>query len=248
VTRPDSDDLPAVDGRLRVVISGVRPELDGGRFAIKRAAGETVAVEADVFADGHDVLACLLGYREAGGEWNEVSMAPLGNDRWRGTFSVTRVGRYEYTIQAWVDHFSSWVRDLAKRVDAKQDVRQDLLIGAALIDDARHRAAGPDAKRLQEFAQVLREETFEREDPRIPAPILELMHRYADRRFATTYGKTLPVVVDRERARFSAWYEMFPRSCATTPGPTLPGWDSTCSTFRRSIPSGARIERARTTR
>jgi starch synthase (maltosyl-transferring) len=218
VTRPDSDDRAAPDGRHRVVISGVMPEIDGGRCAIKRSAGETVAVEADVFADGHDVLACVLRYREAGGEWHEVTMAPLGNDRWRGTFPVTTVGRHEYTVQAWIDHFSSWARDLAKRVAAQQDVRQDLLIGAALIDDARRRAAGPDARHLEEFATALREERPESEEPQIPAPILELMHRYADRRFATTYRPALPVVVDRERARFSAWYEMFPRSCAPAPG------------------------------
>lgn len=224
MTRTDSDRvladdrMSAVEGRRRVVISGVVPEIEGGRFAIKRTAGETVAVEADIFADGHDVLACVLRYRPAGGEWTEAPMAPLGNDRWRGTFTVSAVGRYEYTIQAWVDHFSSWARDLAKRVSANQDVRQDLLIGAALIDGARRRAAAADARGLAEFADALRGGAADRKDPRIPAPILQLMHRYADRRYATTYENTLGVVVDRERARFSAWYEMFPRSCAPTPG------------------------------
>ncbi len=218
MTSPDSVHLAAVERRRRVVISGLEPEIDGGRFAIKRTAGETVTVEADAFADGHDVLTCVLRYREAGGEWSEVPMAPLGNDRWRGTFSVSKVGRYEYTVQAWIDHFASWARDLAKRAGAGQDIRQALFIGAALIDDARRRAGGPDARRLEAFAHALREETLEREEPEIPAPIVELMHRYADRQFATTYGRTLPVVVDRECAAFSAWYEMFPRSCAPTAG------------------------------
>jgi starch synthase (maltosyl-transferring) len=115
-----------------------------------------VVVEADVFADGHDALSCVLLYRFEGSDWTEVPMAPLINDRWRGSFTVTEIGRYEYTMLAWIDGFTSWARDLAKRIAANQDVRVDLLIGAALVEDARRRAAGPDAERLKRYADALR--------------------------------------------------------------------------------------------
>ena len=194
------------------------PEIDGGRFPIKRVVGEQVVVEADVFTDGHDALACVLLYRFEDGEWTEVPMTPLANDRWRGSFTVTKIGRYEYTLQAWIDRFASWARDLAKRIEANQDVRVDLLIGAALVDDAGRRASGPDAEHLRRYAVALREGARNEEQPPVPAALAELMQRYADRRFATTYDTTLAAVVDRERARVSAWYELFPRSCAPVPG------------------------------
>src|SRR5579872_489657 len=97
--------LPA-EGRARAVIENVMPRVDGGRFAIKRIAGDRVEVEADCFADGHDVLACRLLHRhEDDARWTEAPMAPLGNDRWRGEFLVDDIGRYRYTICAWVDAF-----------------------------------------------------------------------------------------------------------------------------------------------
>ncbi|HEY8477290.1 MAG TPA: maltotransferase domain-containing protein, partial [Chloroflexota bacterium] len=111
------------EGRRRVVIEGVQPEVDAGRFPIKRVVGDQVVVEADVFADGHDAVTCRLLYRrEEDAEWSEAPMEPLGNDRWRGAFVVDRLGRYRYTIQGWIDRFATWQRDLAKRIEAGQDV------------------------------------------------------------------------------------------------------------------------------
>src|SRR6267154_1437514 len=101
------------EGRGRVVIEGVKPEIDGGRFPIKRTVGEKVVVEADVFSDGHDVVAGVLLYRvENVEEWSIAPLEFLVNDRWRGEFTVTEVGRYRYCIQGWVDRFKSWRRDL----------------------------------------------------------------------------------------------------------------------------------------
>src|SRR5438094_5656373 len=100
---PEPAQLPE-EGRRRVVIEGVLPEIDCGRFPIKRTTGETVVVEADAFTDGHDAIACALLYRREGAsEWQETRMAPLVNDRWRASFSAAEVGRYRYTIEAWVD-------------------------------------------------------------------------------------------------------------------------------------------------
>jgi starch synthase (maltosyl-transferring) len=209
------------DSRRRVVIESVRPEIDGGRFPAKRTVGEKVVVEADVFADGHDALSCVLLYRKEGAlQWIEVPMEALVNDRWRGEFTVTELGHYCYTLQAWVEPFHSWRQDLRKKVDAGQDVSVELLVGASLVREARGRASGDDKKRLQSTATALARKGISARKLRLALDegLAKLVSRYSDRRFATTHERELTVVVDRERARFSTWYEMFPRSCALKPG------------------------------
>ncbi len=117
-----------------MVIEGVRPEIDGGRFPAKRSVGEHVRVEADIVADGHEMIAAqLLCRRQQDPDWQTLPMYPLFNDRWRGEFQVLELGRYVYTLQAWVDHFQTWQRDLLKRVEAGQDVSLEFLIGAEII-------------------------------------------------------------------------------------------------------------------
>src|SRR5262249_53812330 len=136
----------ADNSRVRVVIRGVQPEIECGRYPIKRTVGEQVQVEADVFADGHDSLTCVLRYRhEEQSRWEEIPMEPLFNDHWQGRFAVTKLGSYIYTLSAWVDHFQTWSRDLRKRVEANQDVTIDLQIGANLLKHAAARASGDDA-------------------------------------------------------------------------------------------------------
>jgi starch synthase (maltosyl-transferring) len=204
------------EGRRRVIIEGVAPEIDCGTFPIKRTPGERVVVEADIFADGHDAISCILLYRrEDDSDWSEVPMAPLVNDRWRGEFLTGDLGRYCYTVIAWVDRFKTWQRDLAKRVDAGQDVSVDLEIGARLVEDAAQRAPRSDAEDLRAFAAGIRADGGAE---RAFAPELTyLMNRYTGRQFATHYGKELPVVVDPPKARFSTWYEIFPRSMSPEP-------------------------------
>lgn len=212
------------EGRRRAVIEGVKPEIDGGRYPIKRVVGEKVVVEADIFTDGHDALSGALLYRRHGvSKWSEVPLDFLVNDRWQGTFTVSEIGRYEYTVIAWVDHFKSWRRDLQKRVQAGQNVAVDLLIGANLIEEASKRAADDDAAWLRSWADTLRKSDKEKDqlhkvNVALDEQLVHFMEQYPDRRFATTYDKQLVVVVDRARARFSAWYEMFPRSCSPEPG------------------------------
>jgi starch synthase (maltosyl-transferring) len=199
------------EGRRRVVIEGVSPEIDCGRFPVKRVVGETVEVEANIFADGHDALTCVLRYRrEQDRAWTDTRMRELGNDRWRGEFRVRELGGYRYALRAWVDRFVTWGRDLEKKIAAEQDVSADLLTGAELVEAAAARASGPDRRRLRAWAGRLREGA----DPEmaLDEELAELMDRHPDRRFVVTYGRELPVVVDRERARFSTWYEMFARS------------------------------------
>jgi len=208
------------EGGPRVFIEAVKPEIDGGRFPIKRVVGEKVVVEADVIADGHDALSCVLLYRKEGAsQWTEVQMEPLLNDRWRGEFPVTELGRYRYTLEGWVDPFQSWRRDLQKRVDAGQDVSVELQIGAALVKEAADRASGDDRKRLRSAASTLtgRRAMSARVRMALDDELARLMDRNPERRHRTTYERELAVVVDRDKARFSAWYEMFPRSPTSDP-------------------------------
>ena len=214
-------DMNVKEGRKRVVIEGVKPEIDGGRFPIKRTAGERVVVEADIFADGHDVISCNLLYRnEHEAQWTKIPMQPLGNDRWRACFVVREIGRYFYTLEAWVDRFKSWRQGLVKKREADQDVSTDLLVGAELIEAASLRAPDIDAEKLQAWARGLRsaEDHSEAIRSALDDELALLISKYLDWGFATVYEKELAVVVDREKARFSSWYEMFPRSCGPEPG------------------------------
>ena len=210
-----------VDGRRRVVIESVRPQVDCGRFSIKRVAGETVVVEADVFADGHDQVACqLLYWRKNETAVQSSPMVSVGNDRWRGEFPVLNVGRYEYTVEGWIDRFTTWRSDLIKRIAAGQDVHVELLIGAQIIEDVAARATGEDAELLRRAAKRLRDKRDKesRKNAALDAELLNAVQRYPERNLVTQLEKPLIVVVDREKARFSTWYEVFPRSCSTEPG------------------------------
>jgi starch synthase (maltosyl-transferring) len=205
----------------RVIIEGVHPEIDCGRFPIKRTVGEEVVVSADIYAEGHDTLAAILKHRPAGAEaWAEVPMTPLVNDRWTGRFTVADQGRHEYTIEAWVDRFASWRKELTKKWEAGQDVASELLEGAEFVREGVGRASGDDAAWLRQRADLVAGAGEQR--PRVEAALdraLEAaMARHPDRSRGETYDRVLGVVVERERARFGAWYEMFPRSAAAEPG------------------------------
>ena len=205
------------EGRIRVVIEGVSPEIDSGAFPVKRIAGDLVVVEADIFTDGHDLVAAELLYRfVTDAEWRRVPMTLLGNDRWRGEFLAESIGKYQYTVEGWISRFATWRGEMEKRLASAQDVRTDWLIGAGLILEAAASASPDDAYKLQQYARMLSD------DPGPAAAKLDeiaaVVERYPDRRFAARYQKELSVVVDREKARFSTWYEMFPRSCSTEPG------------------------------
>ncbi len=203
------------------MIAGVEPEIDGGRFAIKRTIGERVAVEADVFADGHDVVSCVVLYRrEEEREWRQAPMGFVVNDRWHGEFTVGATGRWRYTVRAWVDHFRSWRRDMSKKINADQDAPVDYLVGAELVERAAKRASGADAEQLRQRARELRSNAPQAAKRALVLDdgLGEIAARCSDMRSASTYERELEVVVDRVRARFSSWYEFFPRSCASEAG------------------------------
>jgi starch synthase (maltosyl-transferring) len=209
------------DGRRRVVIAEVSPEIDSGRYPIKRVVGERVVVEASAFTDGHDLVRCMLRWRREGDDvWSETPMESLRQDRWRGEFAVDSMGRYVYTLQAWVDRFHTWLRDLQARAAALQELSVDLLIGAQLVRNAAARATGVDADQLRAAAELLASDhpPSARVAAAMEPTLAALVNRYPDRSRQTTYDRELPLVVDRTKARFSSWYEMFPRSASPEPG------------------------------
>ncbi|HYL87810.1 MAG TPA: alpha-1,4-glucan--maltose-1-phosphate maltosyltransferase [Burkholderiales bacterium] len=178
----------------RVVIEGVRPQVDGGRYPAKRAVGDEVVVEADVFTDGHDAVVAELLYRKLGAaDWRTIPMQFLGNDHWSGSFRVEELGRYEYTVRGWTDPFLTWQRDLRKRHEAGQDLSVDFLIGGALSCNPVLKDAARPAAERHATAMALKP------PPPDPARVLQ-------------YERMLQVVVDPARARFSTWYELFARS------------------------------------
>jgi starch synthase (maltosyl-transferring) len=204
----------SADGRIRAVVDAVLPAVDGGRFAVKRVAGEPLEVEAHCFADGHDVLRVRLLWRaEDAKAWQEVEMRPLGNDVWRGQFAPEGIGRYRYTVAAWVDAFATWRHDFARREDPA-DKAVAVLSGAHLAEEAAARASGSDAKRLADWAKRLRSGI----DAALDEEMAAIAARYPDRSLEARWPVEMPLTVDRERARYSTWYELFPRSAGETPG------------------------------
>ena len=211
--------LQSVAGQNRAVIEDVRPEIDCGRYPIKRIVGEEVTVRAAAFADGHDIVRAALLWRRDGEDWNEVPMESLGQDLWQASFQVNALGGYRYTVEAWVDRFRTWLRDFEKWSAAHQDLTVGLAIGAELVRAASQCAGTADRHRLNQFAELLAGNNSQSAVAAVfDADLQALMDRHPAREHATRYARELGVTVDRERAGFSAWYEMFPRSCTPEPG------------------------------
>jgi starch synthase (maltosyl-transferring) len=217
ISTPRPEPAPA-----RVVIENVAPCVDGGRFPAKRTVGDTVEVSADVHGDGHDLLSAVLLHRHSDEEgWHEVPMEPLGNDRWRASFVVDALGCHRFTVEAWVDAFRTWRQGLGKKAQAGRVEPVDLLAGAALVAQAAERAKGADARKLRDQAARLGDTSLDlgaRVDGAGGAELGLLMERHSDRRGAARHLPELCLAAERERARYGAWYEMFPRSSSPAPG------------------------------
>ncbi|HEY5921629.1 MAG TPA: alpha-1,4-glucan--maltose-1-phosphate maltosyltransferase [Kofleriaceae bacterium] len=196
----------------RVVIFAVRPEVDGGRYPAKRVVGEPVEIEADIVADGHDVVRGVLLHRPPGAnDWQEVEMTAAGNDTWHASFVAAALGRHHYTVIAWVDAFASWRRGLERKVQAGNDVSVELLEGAVLIDAAAKRDPG-----LASAALALRsgQAIDERIATALGSTLADAMAAVPDRSHAARYRLELELAIERPLAEASAWYELFPRSAA----------------------------------
>jgi starch synthase (maltosyl-transferring) len=212
-----------VKAARRIVIESVYPELEDGRYPVKREVGDRLEVWADIVRDGHDVIAAVVKYRRIQDrQWRETPMRHFDDDRWTGSFPLDENTRYVYTIEAWADAFGSWRYDLDKRVGAGQDVTSELLEVARLVRAAAARApARSGARRSLLDAAVVLEGGVPREEQLRRAtspPLADLMRRFSPRVLVSRYDRELSVVVDRPAARYSTWYEMFPRSQGRTPG------------------------------
>jgi len=201
----------------RIQIGQPAPRIDCGRYPSKRTVGDAVAVSADIFADGHDVLRAVVRSCPPGSKrWQENAMvridAHVDGDRWAGQFAVARLGRYAWTIEAWTDAFASWREELRRKIDARQDdLSSELSEGEVLLEQAAVRAKGSDRKRIQRALERLREDATNPEIALDPELFMAI-GRYPDRTRSTTMDRTLYVDVDPVRARFGTWYELFPRS------------------------------------
>ena len=199
-------------GKRRVVISRLEPAIEGGHFAVKRIIGDEVKICALIFADGHDVLSAVVKYRHANEtQWTEGPLVEKPNDVWVGNFFVRRLGTYFYTVEAWVDEFGTWSRNLAKKLEAGMDVGTELKEGAALISRLREKDEFLEglAAQLRSKSRSQREKVELARDPEVARQ----MEQRSQRAYATLLEPELEIRVDPRLARFGAWYEMFPVRC-----------------------------------
>jgi starch synthase (maltosyl-transferring) len=220
------------------VIENLEPLVDGGRYPTKRIVGEDLVVEADIFKDGHDVVAAVLKWRVLGERrWRETPMAYVDNDRWRGVCTLYDIAIYEYTVEAWTDTFRGWQQEFAAKFSAGiSELRSEALEGAALLEAASRRARDrADSTRLVELSRRMRKAGNAEINEIAQSRELEvLMATYTDRGNATDYAPAPRVIVDRPAAQIGAWYEFFPRSAE--------GRGDRGSTFRDCLP---RIDHAK---
>lgn len=207
--------------RNRVIIENVKPEIDHGRFYIKRVAGERVDVSADIFSDGHDAIRASLLYKhEKDRRWTEVYLLDQPNDVWTGSFKVEKTGFYHYKIEAWMDHLLNWRHGFRKKYDDGQAMGVELLIGAALLRKAAEASPKTEAGKLNKMAKLL--EKADNHDEAVQWVLsdecTQLVHDHPLKQFVTEYDLNLRVRVGRQKELFSAWYEIFPRSAAAEPG------------------------------
>ncbi|MGC4106026.1 MAG: alpha-1,4-glucan--maltose-1-phosphate maltosyltransferase [Thermomicrobiales bacterium] len=204
-----------------ILIEAVTPQVDCGRYPVKREVGDVVTVEADIFRDGHEKIAAVVQYRVAGEpEWRETEMAFIDNDRWGGSFPVERNALWEYTIVAFPDTYGTWSEEIGKKLAAGLDVSSELIEGRAILHEIVDRAPKVDASVIRD---AIGESQYSVDQASSVAALLQpqvaaSVHANRNRAGFATLPKPLPIYVDRVRARFAAWYSMFPRSAGTVEG------------------------------
>lgn len=213
------------NGRRRVIIEKVRPEIEDGQFAAKRVAGEEFTVRADIFTDGHDLIQARLLFRPRdSNQWTIHPMRPLPNDLWEARVTPEGTGEYEYALEAWIDHYATLIHGMRRKLQADQDISVDLLSAAALL--RRIAARAKDAVAPDQEALLLRA-AAELDPPPAPLKALAILEQGAvlqavqdlpDPELITRHPRVLRLHVERERALYSTWYELFPRSWSPEPG------------------------------
>ncbi len=214
-TRPTSATPPS-----SVIIENIQPQIDGGRYPVKREVGDVLRVTADIFKDGHDHLAAVLKYRRRKDRaWREVPMVHLGNDAWEASVTLEENTRYQYTIEAFPDRFDTWADGAAKKADAGQGISLEIREAVLLLEEALARAKGADRDVLEQAIGIARSDAGQpaRLHVLLGDALRDTMLRCRSRAGGRTHEPALEVVVDRVKARFAAWYEFFPRSAGADP-------------------------------
>jgi starch synthase (maltosyl-transferring) len=205
----------------RIHIQYPDPVVDGGRYPVKRTVGDLVEVTCDVFRDGHEKLRAVVVHRLAGTDaWAENELhaldAHINGVRWAGSFVVDAVGRWEWTIQAWTDVFATWRDELRRKLEGGQhELAGELSEGVVLLRDTAKRADGPDRRLIEHAISILTDEEIlepAKHDAALGPELFAAVERSAERHGLTELEPLLAIEVDRVRARFGSWYELFPRS------------------------------------
>src|SRR5687767_6118073 len=201
------------NGRRRVLVESASPSVDGGRYPAKRVVGEPIVASCDLVHDGHDAVGGVLLYRgPKAREWTRVPLLAKGNDRFEASFTPDVVGRWEIMFEGWIDAFTTWAHGIQKKKQAGQDVAVELLVGAKLIADAATRSK---SVVLEHIAKTIGDAKLSQEDrlsAALASDVVTLMGQNPDLRDASRMERPLPITVDPKLARFSSWYEFFPRS------------------------------------
>jgi len=206
-----------MQGKARVIIENVQPQVDGGLYPAKRTVGETVEVSASIFGDGHDHIRAAVLYKKLNAKkWNSVELQPTFNDDWRASFKVEEQGTYVFTVQAWIDHFDTWYDGFKKKANAKVDVKVELMEGAIFLKTLAENGKA----NLLSLATKL--ENTDQHQAAVELVLSEgfaqIVKDYPLKENETTYAHELQVLVETKKANFSAWYEFFPRSSSLEPG------------------------------
>ena len=218
-TRRTAAERSALTKVPRIVIDNVSPAVDQGRFAAKRVVGDTIAIEADVFTDGHDLLAVDLLWRAVNAtKWRRASMQPIGNDRWQAGVRPDRIGRYEFTIEVGWDRYGSFCRDLAVKSNAGADVNVEMVEGRKLLQDSKSRIKNGGYNIIQSaLARLAAADIATSVEIFLSDDLRQAMQLTEEPSFRVRYERPLPLDVERPQAIFAAWYELFPRSATDDP-------------------------------
>ncbi|MGB3607402.1 alpha-1,4-glucan--maltose-1-phosphate maltosyltransferase [Psychroserpens sp.] len=204
----------------RVVIDAVSPQINCGEFFIKRVINEIVNVDAHVLVDGHDVIAASVLFKhEKERVWSESRMYHVVNDEWKCAFTVQKQGFYSYKVQGWVDYALNWQHGIERKIEDHQHVKSELLEAVPIIEPLLKKATKEEKVFLKRCIANFQDES--KYEEAVKDAISEELHHifvtYPEK-FLANESKVFQVYVDRKKARFSTWYEFFPRSASEVEG------------------------------
>jgi starch synthase (maltosyl-transferring) len=205
--------------KARIAIADLCPQIDEGRYPLKRILGDEFEVQADIFCDGHDKLRAVVKFAPEGQAWREMTLILFDNDRWVAHFRLDQLGLWRYTIEAWTDPFESWRDEFEKKREAGQSVELELVEGRVIVAAMLRGAEPEDAAQIRKILRIFDSgDIARRTEVVLSSELRELSARCQMRNDVVPYPDELEIVVDRTAARFAAWYEMFPRSQGRVPG------------------------------